>query len=294
MARALYYPKANRTAQWFAKRYVGSTIDADKVVWHTTETGSWPAYSGGASAPHWTYHADIHQWRQHFPANRSARALRNQAGGVQTNTDDCLQVEIIAYSDERLAANRKHLPVSKLDSQALDDLAEFAVWAAREWGVPFTLAPLWAPAGAGSLRLSFAEWRAFTGHLGHIHVPENTHWDPGRLNIHEVIRRAKHLHAGTGTPPPTTAPPTGEDDDLPTPEEVWTLRGKSGKPYDLLVETHAQVQYLEEQNKSIAGALLLVAKGLLGDGKITDAEYEAIRKAASGQNRKVPPIPNLP
>ncbi|WP_116949205.1 hypothetical protein [Jiangella endophytica] len=136
MANALYYPRANRTAQWFGNAYTGSLVDPDKVVWHTTETGGWPGYGGGASAPTLTYHALIHQWRQHFPCNRSSRALRNEPGGVETNTEDALQVEIIAYSDERLAEQRGHLPVSELDSEAIDDLADFAEWANREWSVP--------------------------------------------------------------------------------------------------------------------------------------------------------------
>lgn len=242
MVKALYYPPANRTAQWFGKTYSGAEIDADKLVWHTTETGGWPGYRGGASAPHWTYHADIHQWRQHFPANRSARALRNAAGGVQTNTDDALQVEIIAYSDEGLAVRRRHLPVSQLDDEALQDLADFAVWARDEWGVPLELADDWTPVAAGSLRFSFAEWRAFRGHCGHIHVPENTHWDPAALRIHEIMRRARSAN---------------QEDDM-TPDESKTL------------------YYLEQQNKAIAGAVAYVSRQCKSIGAAIGAEATAL------------------
>lgn len=191
MARAIYYPPANRTVQWFQSRYQGVTINPDKVVWHTTETRGWPGYGGGASAPHLTYDASDHQWRQHFRADRSARALRNPAGGVETNTDDCLQVEIIAYSDEALGRAWGGLPVSELDDRALRELGDFARWANDEWGVPLTLADDWRPVAAGSLRFSYSEWRSFTGHCGHIHVPENTHWDPGRLDVWTIIDYAK-------------------------------------------------------------------------------------------------------
>lgn len=201
MANALYYPPANRTAQWFGDDYTGSLIDPDKVVWHTTETGGWPSYGGGASGPHLTYHADIHEWRQHYPCNRSSRALRNESGGVQTNTEDALQVEVIAYSDERLAAQRGHLAVSDLDSQALDDLADFAAFAHREWGVPMAADPGWLYSDFERPPMSFNAWRAFAGHVGHNRVPENTHWDPARLDINEILRRAKRLVGGVPTPP---------------------------------------------------------------------------------------------
>lgn len=207
MAKALYYPKANRTAQDFSDNFLGSLIVPDKVVWHTTETGGYPAYGGGATAPHCTYHADIHDWRQHFPANRSSRALRNEAGGVQTNTEDALQVEIVAYSDERLAAQRGHLPVSELDSQALDDLADFSRWANREWGVPLVVDAGWLYSNFNAPPMSHAAWRAFRGHTGHNRVPENTHWDPARLDIDEVIRRAR----GADEDLPDTGAPTEED-----------------------------------------------------------------------------------
>lgn len=203
MAKALYYPPANRTAQWFGDDYTGSLIDPDKVVWHTTETGGWPGYGGGASAPTLTYHAEVHDWRQHFPANRSSRALRNESGGVQTNTEDALQVEIIAYSDERLAAQRGHLAVSDLDSQALDDLADFAEWAHREWGVPLKVDPGWVRSNYQAEHgMSFTAWRAFAGHTGHNRVPENTHWDPARLDIDEIMRRARTPVAPAPTPEP--------------------------------------------------------------------------------------------
>jgi len=252
MANALFYPPANRTAQWFGDDFTGSLIDPDKVVWHSTETGSWPGYGGGASAPHLTYHALIHDWRQHYACNRSSRALRNAAGGVETNTDDALQVELIAYSDERLAAQRGHLPISELDSQALDDLGEFAEWAYRELGVPLKVDPGWVRRDYQAEHgMSAAAWRAFAGHTGHNRVPENTHWDPARLDIDEIVRRARGAN-------------TTEDDDMPTPAEyaaavwdhskaltrtaaaVWSSKiGKSGKSGGtLLLETSAKVDVL--------------------------------------------------
>jgi len=37
------------------------------------------------------------------------------------------------------------------------------------------------------VRLTNAQWNTFTGWCGHQHVPENTHWDPGRINIGSLL-----------------------------------------------------------------------------------------------------------
>jgi hypothetical protein len=36
--------------------------------------------------------------------------------------------------------------------------------------------------------MSDDEWNAFNGWCGHQHVPENSHWDPGKLNIDHLTR----------------------------------------------------------------------------------------------------------
>jgi hypothetical protein len=37
-------------------------------------------------------------------------------------------------------------------------------------------------------RMSDAEWDAFDGWCGHQHVPGNSHWDPGKLDVDAVTR----------------------------------------------------------------------------------------------------------
>ena len=36
-------------------------------------------------------------------------------------------------------------------------------------------------------RMTDDEWNAFDGWCGHQHVPENTHWDPGKLDIDSMF-----------------------------------------------------------------------------------------------------------
>lgn len=188
---AILYSSATRT-QWFANAYPGTSITPNCVAWHTTETGGWPSYGGGASAPHFTYNPAVREMRQHFPVNRSARALRNLSGGVETNTLNVVQIEIVAYSDEVLAAHRGHRAVSHLRPEHLADLGDWARWLHDEWGIRLDIDPGWVTSNyTNPKRMSFSQWRGFYGHTGHNRVPENTHWDPARLDIWSIIANAE-------------------------------------------------------------------------------------------------------
>lgn len=195
MGGAIYYPKANRTAQWF-----GGGVDmggVTKLLWHTTETaGGWPAYGGGDSAPQLTYEPWQHKWRQHIRLSHSARALRDPSGTVvRENRDKIVQVEISCYCDPKLYNAHGHA-VTRLDAQAIDDLGEFGAFMYAEWGTPLELAPEWReyPRSAWAdspIRMSGPEFDAFTGWLGHQHASGNTHGDPGALAVHAILAAAK-------------------------------------------------------------------------------------------------------
>jgi hypothetical protein len=57
------------------------------------------------------------------------------------------------------------------------------------------------PAGPGepcygvksSCRMTAEQWQAFTGVCGHKDVPDNSHWDPGQLNLAAIAERARTL-----------------------------------------------------------------------------------------------------
>ncbi len=88
------YLNSDKTTQWFQDNYPGSDMNLTErttvLVLHTTEGTNWPTYSGGATAPTYTGIPPLGirkgQWRAHFPDEKSARALRNTSGGVETNT----------------------------------------------------------------------------------------------------------------------------------------------------------------------------------------------------------------
>jgi hypothetical protein len=202
------YPKADATSQWYGKTYPGDTMPHPNViVLHTTEGGSFPTYGGGGSAPNFTIKGGV--VRQHFYANHSARALVNKSGGVQTNTLNCIQIELVGTCDKD--GPGLYWPnASDADLAALVDLVK---WLTDTYPIPLvsTSKPwLSYPSSYGSRngqRMSFAEWNDFRGIAGHQHVPENDHGDPGNFPIKRLIELVKAKKAGTSPEPSKPSKP---------------------------------------------------------------------------------------
>jgi hypothetical protein len=190
-----YYPAADRGVQWFGDDYAGTIIVPDKVVIHCTEGTGWPGYSGGASAPHLTCKVGDDgrlDWRQHFSLDRSARALRNPAGGVQTNLDGVIQVEIVGTCDRSASFRAKTLRMWELPDGVITDLGWFLGWCHEEFGIPLTAPTTWPRYPSNdSARLTAGQWNEFEGVCGHLHVPENTHQDPGDFPIRRALEAAR-------------------------------------------------------------------------------------------------------
>lgn len=214
------YPGAS-TAYWFQDTFGGDSMESNVIVWHSTEGTSLPSYDGGALAPNLTAKPDFAArrmvWYQHFDFDTSSRALRNLAGGVQTNTLNVTQVEIVGTCDPTThakwaRAGTQHLYTPELPDWAIRDLAAFAKWAQDSHGVPLTSGVTFkaypSSYGANGVRMSGATWESFTGHCGHQHVPENNHGDPGMFPMAAILTAAKG-----GTPAP-------QEDDMPTADEI--------------------------------------------------------------------------
>ncbi|WP_327337410.1 hypothetical protein OG384_15020 [Streptomyces sp. NBC_01324] len=214
------YPGASQ-AYRYQGVYGGDSMESNVVVWHTTEGTSLPSYGGGAEAPNFTAKPDFSAkrlvWYQHFDFDTSSRALVNRAGGVETNTLNVVQVELVGTCDP--AAHKKwsgqHLYTPELPDWAIRDLGAFAKWAHDQHGVPLTSGLTFkaypSSYGNSSVRMSNSQWNAFKGHCGHQHVPENDHGDPGAFPIAAVLAAAK----GSTTP-------SKEDNTMATtPDAVW-------------------------------------------------------------------------
>jgi hypothetical protein len=205
------YPGADTKTQNFAKAFKGDAMSPNVVVLHTTEGRSWPGYKNGGSAPTMTIRPLMGKQafaiRQHFPLEMSARALKNVDGGVETNTLNCIQIELMGTCDPK---HRKSWgPTAKAGKDYIF-WPEAPDWALRELGevlatlhkvfpaIPLKAMPagkwLAFPASFGTKngqRMTGAAWRKFAGVCGHMHVPENVHGDPGNLDITRVLAFAK-------------------------------------------------------------------------------------------------------
>lgn len=220
-----WFPGAN-TGHRYDSVHRGSDMEVNVVVWHSTEGTSLPTYGGGASAPTLTAVPDFKakklRWYQHFPFDESARALVNKPGGVETNTLNVAQVEVVGTCDP--ATHKKwgktpHLYMPELPDWAIRDLAAFALWANDKHKVPLTSGVKFKayPDSYGNdpVRMTFAEWTRFKGHCGHQHVPENDHGDPGAFPMDEILAKAR---GGVAPEPPKT------DSGLkPVPTQVGTV-----------------------------------------------------------------------
>ncbi|MFI9151665.1 hypothetical protein [Streptomyces sp. NPDC053367] len=195
------YPGAS-TTYWYQDNYPGSPMETNVVLWHSTEGTSLPSYGGGASAPNLTARPDFAKkrivWYQHFDFDVSSRALRNLPGGVETNTLNVCQVEIVGTCDpatHRRWGSTPHLYMPQLPQWVIRDLGAFARWAWTEHRVPLTSGLTFKPYpssyGDNGVRMSAARWNAFTGHCGHQHAPENDHGDPGSFPMNAVLAAAK-------------------------------------------------------------------------------------------------------
>jgi hypothetical protein len=202
-----------------AERNLGNnagTMDGDgsrKLLLHDTEgstiAGAVGAYTANNSWPHLTVDCRRRKVQQHLPFNVAARALRNESGGVQTNREGryLVQIELVGFANNR-------------DGSIFGSLGDYD-WFGREvagpicrgLGIPLRSTVQWAryPDSYGKhapQRLSGGAWDAYEGILGHQHCPENTHGDPGTIDITRILRAA----AGATTPV--------QEDDMPSAQEV--------------------------------------------------------------------------
>lgn len=150
------------------------------LVLHTTEgttlAGAKATLDRNRSWSHWLIDPATGKWET-LVHSGSARSLRNLSGGVETNNRGGVwQVEIVG----------KAADVPNYSDRWYQVLAEWVVAICEEKGIPRKFPYPFAGSDAygtkGKVRLSNQEWLEVEGIIGHQHVPENTHWDPGRID----------------------------------------------------------------------------------------------------------------
>lgn len=138
-----------------------------KIVWHTTEgstaAGAFGAYKATGAYPHFTLGEDGVAY-QHLPLSQYATALQH-IGPYETNRANAIQVEIVGFASESGGwSDRRYAEIAAL-ARHIED--KFNV--KRDAKVSFD----------HPSRLSGSAFVNYEGHCGHVHVPNNSHYDPG-------------------------------------------------------------------------------------------------------------------
>lgn len=168
-----------------------------KALAHTTQGSS----IEGAVSAYAAYPPQliVDPWKrrkvQHIPLNLGGYALWNE------DADDsrCIQIEIVGFAEN--AHTWPDEVLRWLGEEVARPLHEYA-------GVPYTV--VWkgfkAPhqvnymlaTSSSPLRLTQAELDAFSGWLGHQHIPGDDHWDPGGLNVPKILDYARGARGRQG------------------------------------------------------------------------------------------------
>ena len=174
-----------------------------KILWHSTETRSYPGAAAGLSRIHrnppqlWV---DVYNRErvQGIDTALAGRALK-ASPDVETNRDRVIQIELIGYAAD----------MHRLTDEQLDWLATAVVQPIiAHHPVPNRYLQCQKIGEGGNtasppskIRLSAPAWDNYSGHLGHQHAPRpNAHLDPGGLNLGRICARA--YNSPTPDPPP--------------------------------------------------------------------------------------------
>lgn len=253
-----------------------------KAVVHCTETGTWPGYSGGATAPHetWKWRGPTRRGfdvRAHIPHTRAARAMRNESGGVQTNRDSAHQIELVGSCDAGFARKYGYPHLPSLGDDFLEDLGRELRRFCEETGVPLRPVETWQAypgsygkrGGTSKVRMSLSQWDNFTGICGHQHVAENLHGDPGDVDIARALRLSVPEVETVRAPDPVKPVTSGQGDAPPFPLPPGHYFG----PKDGPAESHSGYygandrKWLREwQAQMRARGYDIAVDGLYGDG----------------------------
>jgi hypothetical protein len=151
-------------------------------VLHTTEGGTLAGAIATFKAtnfwPTLTIEANTLSVVQHYSLSAGARALSDHA--TVENAARCVQIEIVGFAAQSPAWAPEQLAFIRDVMRSIEDLVPIPRLAPR----PFRdLAGVSAPGH----RMTVDEWQRFSGWCGHQHVPGETHWDPGAIDIAALL-----------------------------------------------------------------------------------------------------------
>lgn len=148
---------------------------------------------------------------QCVPMDRGGYALEDTAGGVRTNRAGTrlIQVEIVGHS--------RYLAAEEFTDDDWRWLGTLLRQVCNAEGIPFVfpLDFIEYPASYGlnaDQRLDPFTYRDLAGVIGHQHVPENAHGDPGTTRVDLLLAGIAEPLPPPPPPDPGTPPPTTDED----------------------------------------------------------------------------------
>ena len=173
---------------------VGSYITSDgkpnKILLHSTEgnTNGFAAYGDNKYPAHFTLDPRKKTVSQHFSIYQPALAIASH------DKSGPIQIEIVGYSVPGSPGYSKEADLHNFTDEDWDYLAKVLRAISEETGIPLTSSVSWAN---GTERLSDKEFLEYKGVLGHMHVPDNDHTDPG--DIWDYVSKAIDRQGGGGS-----------------------------------------------------------------------------------------------
>lgn len=161
-----------------------------RLTFHTTESSdnttidqAYSGYIAKGFSPHFT--AEIRKGKmfelaQHIPLSMGATTMDNDPGGISTNRGRNIQIELLGRAND--AADLFTSSGFWWLGEQLAPLFADGLIARQVTPRPFVDATDGFVAREGApQRMTFDEWRAFSGICGHCHGPEDDHYDPGKI-----------------------------------------------------------------------------------------------------------------
>jgi len=116
---------------------------------------------------------------QHLPLNIGCRALSDHA--TAENAAHAIQIEIVGRAAESPTWAPEQLAFIRDVMRSVETLVPIARTSGR------TFLDAAGVARTSGNRMSVAEWQAFSGWCGHQHVPGESHWDPGAIDVQALL-----------------------------------------------------------------------------------------------------------
>lgn len=228
---------------------------------HTTESAGWPDYENWEILPHATIMPTANQGvliHQHLPFSQASFSLVNAPGGTETNREWAFQFELVGTCDS--SGPGYYWPTA--DDTVLADLYEQLIHPlSQAFGIEEAALNFQGyPASYGSrgktntVRLSGSDWARYNGWLGHQHVPENVHGDPGGFPFQKMMETqmlsaddkkwiSGEIASQLANLPGTTADAVWADDVIPDTQDpantTWRAGNSLGRAKNILHDTVA-------------------------------------------------------